>query len=132
MAESSFTCPVCGATSYNPNDVAEGYCGRCHDFTRKRLPPFRDGTLHVCADLCSTCVFRPGNLMHLQPGYVRELVADNLQAESALVCHKTLPYGDHPEVGEALCRGFYDGPWRDTPARRLAEALGIVTEVTLP
>lgn len=29
----SFTCPVCGATSYNPNDVANGYCGACHDFT---------------------------------------------------------------------------------------------------
>lgn len=23
-------CPRCGARSFNPNDVAEGYCGRCH------------------------------------------------------------------------------------------------------
>jgi hypothetical protein len=29
----SFTCPRCGATSYNPNDVLEGYCGACHDWT---------------------------------------------------------------------------------------------------
>lgn len=29
----SFTCPNCGATSYNPNDVAESYCGKCHDWT---------------------------------------------------------------------------------------------------
>ncbi|QGJ92752.1 hypothetical protein QDA04_gp82 [Microbacterium phage Megan] len=27
------TCPRCGATSYNANDVREGYCGRCHDWT---------------------------------------------------------------------------------------------------
>jgi hypothetical protein len=31
----SFTCPrrECGRTSYNPNDVREGYCGACHDWT---------------------------------------------------------------------------------------------------
>jgi ribosomal protein S27AE len=26
-------CPRCGRTSYNPNDVREGYCGACHDWT---------------------------------------------------------------------------------------------------
>lgn len=26
----SFTCPDCGATSYNPNDLRYRYCGRCH------------------------------------------------------------------------------------------------------
>lgn len=29
----SITCPVCGMTSHNPNDVTEGYCGNCHDWT---------------------------------------------------------------------------------------------------
>jgi hypothetical protein len=29
----SFTCPVCGRTSWNQNDVREGYCGSCHDWT---------------------------------------------------------------------------------------------------
>ena len=29
----SITCPVCHLTSYNPNDVSEGYCGNCHDWT---------------------------------------------------------------------------------------------------
>lgn len=32
----SFTCPVCGAQSWNPNDVRYGYCGRCHEFTGDR------------------------------------------------------------------------------------------------
>jgi hypothetical protein len=30
-----FHCPVCGHTSHNPNDVREGYCGHCHDWTRE-------------------------------------------------------------------------------------------------
>lgn len=30
----SITCPRCRRTSWNPNDVREGYCGYCHDWTR--------------------------------------------------------------------------------------------------
>ena|ERR1700729_2020340 len=29
---SKFICPRCGAVSYNPNDIRELYCGRCHVF----------------------------------------------------------------------------------------------------
>lgn len=29
----SITCPRCNMTSYNPNDIREGYCGNCHDWT---------------------------------------------------------------------------------------------------
>lgn len=29
---SSITCPRCGRESFNPNDVAERYCGACHEF----------------------------------------------------------------------------------------------------
>ena len=28
----SYTCPRCGAVSYNRNDIAQRYCGRCHKF----------------------------------------------------------------------------------------------------
>lgn len=31
-AASTFTCPRCGKTSHNPNDVRESYCGSCHQF----------------------------------------------------------------------------------------------------
>ncbi len=27
------TCSACGMTSWHPVDVAEGYCGHCHDWT---------------------------------------------------------------------------------------------------
>lgn len=29
----SITCPDCGSVSFNPNDVEQGYCGRCHWWT---------------------------------------------------------------------------------------------------
>ena len=32
-AQPSVTCPRCQMTSYNPNDIREGYCGNCHDWT---------------------------------------------------------------------------------------------------
>lgn len=32
----TFTCPQCSATSANPTDIAEGYCGVCHDWTAPR------------------------------------------------------------------------------------------------
>lgn len=38
----SITCPKCGATSYNPHDIAERYCGRCNRFQDEEgalLPP---------------------------------------------------------------------------------------------
>ena len=28
----NFTCPLCGAVSYNSNDISNRYCGRCHRF----------------------------------------------------------------------------------------------------
>jgi ribosomal protein L37E len=31
----SITCPQCGRTSYNANDIREGYCGNCNDWTSK-------------------------------------------------------------------------------------------------
>jgi hypothetical protein len=32
----SITCPVCSMTSYHPRDIAEGYCGNCHDWTSRK------------------------------------------------------------------------------------------------
>lgn len=32
------TCPRCGRTSYHPEDIKEGYCGACEDWTTPRPP----------------------------------------------------------------------------------------------
>lgn len=33
VADRQFECPRCGARSSHPEDIANGYCGRCHAFT---------------------------------------------------------------------------------------------------
>jgi hypothetical protein len=32
-----FTCPRCGAVSHHPTDIAERYCGRCHDWPARAV-----------------------------------------------------------------------------------------------
>lgn len=31
-----FECPRCGRVSHHPDDIREGYCGACHDWTARR------------------------------------------------------------------------------------------------
>jgi len=42
---SSITCPRCQWTSYNPDDIRERYCGRCHAFTDAILDAQMDKAL---------------------------------------------------------------------------------------
>jgi ribosomal protein S27AE len=37
-APPSFICPRCGAESFNLNDIAQRYCGRCHVFVDDPTP----------------------------------------------------------------------------------------------
>jgi len=48
--EATFTCPVCGRTSWNPNDARERYCGACHGFTGLPTPEGFRWVLFVPAD----------------------------------------------------------------------------------
>lgn len=38
QAAPSITCPRCGRTSYNPNDVREQWCGNCSDYHPGKMP----------------------------------------------------------------------------------------------
>jgi len=52
------TCPICRMTSYNPTDIAEGYCGNCHDWTTPRMPFTRiehDGPCTFVDGRCIQC-----------------------------------------------------------------------------
>lgn len=40
MTESTYTCPRCRAVSHNPNDLANRYCGWCHQFEDATLTNF--------------------------------------------------------------------------------------------
>lgn len=49
----TFTCPRCEASSAHPRDIAEGYCGRCHDWTGQPIPAElpRAATLYVAGPM---------------------------------------------------------------------------------
>lgn len=67
---------------------------------------------------CATCVFRPGNAMRLPPGRLGELIGDNRATGSLLTCHETT-YGQRPDLGEVMCRGFYDAYAEDSAVAQI-------------
>ena len=50
--------------------------------------------------------------MHLGPERTAAFIRQVLDAGSYVVCHDTLTYGDFPDYGPAICRGFFDA-YRD-------------------
>jgi hypothetical protein len=89
--------------------------------------PYRDGKVHVLSRMCETCIFRPGNKMHLHPGRVAEMVAEATANESCIHCHSTLY---DPTVRPSVCKGFYDR--HATAPLQIAERLGLLVEVDPP
>ncbi|MGI5214846.1 HAD domain-containing protein [Plantactinospora sp. CA-290183] len=81
---------------------------------------------------CDTCVFRPGNLMQLSGGRLRDLVNQTLRDESFIICHETLPYAGpaNNAVKPAICRGFADR--YSTQALQVIERLFGFVEVDPP
>ena len=70
--------------------------------------------------------------MHLGPQHTAEFVRQALDRGTFVVCHQTLTYGDHPDFGPAICRGFFDAFASRSPALRLLRAFGRLTEVDPP
>jgi hypothetical protein len=66
------------------------------------------GKTRLLTHQCRTCIFHPGNRMHLAPGRLKQMVADTLAQGGYIICHDTLPYGEHPDAQPAICRGFAD------------------------
>ncbi|OKI45727.1 hypothetical protein A6A27_37950 [Micromonospora sp. CB01531] len=66
------------------------------------------GKSRLLSRQCDTCIFAPGNRMHLPPGRLRELVTETRRRESFVICHDTLPHYKDPEAKPAICRGFAD------------------------
>lgn len=86
---------------------------------------YRDGHVYVCDSLCSTCVFRPGNLMSLDPGRLRTMVDEARSSESGIICHSTLGTDSN-----AVCRGFYDR--YPTQPLQIASRLGRIRWQAMP
>ncbi|WP_406205408.1 hypothetical protein OH807_30805 [Kitasatospora sp. NBC_01560] len=98
-------------------------------------PPVADpltGEVRVLSDLCTTCVYRPGNLMHLAPGRLRQLAREALAKNGHIVCHSTLPALAPPGTKAAICRGFANAYGPAVYALRMAAAYGRLVEVPPP
>lgn len=79
---------------------------------------------------CGTCVFRPGNLMDLGTGRLKDLVDQAMGKRGFVVCHDTLPHGQFPDAKPAICRGFFEG--YTTDGLQLIERLFGFVEVDPP
>jgi len=85
-------------------------------------PVYRDRKVHVLSEKCSTCIFRPGNLMHLEPGRVRDMIEQCLSKEGGNIpCHKTL------SDERAICRGYFDSYADRDPILALAKAMDVIS-----
>jgi hypothetical protein len=88
------------------------------------------GVVRLCDDLCSTCVFRPGNLMNLGPGRVKEMTDSALADEGHIVCHSTLGTEE-----PAICAGYANLPAakeRSLALRMIAFGLAVVKRIKPP
>lgn len=70
--------------------------------------------------------------MRLQPGRVTSMVREAIAGGGSITCHKTLSYGEYPDYGEAVCRGFYDTVGERTNVIRVINRLGGFREVPPP
>ena len=94
-----------------------------------------DGRVRVLSEQCATCIFRPGNLMHLRRGRLADIVRQCQTRDTNVVCHSTLPAIAPDGVKPAFCRGhverYGDGNFLRV-VRRLAALTGRAAILELP
>jgi hypothetical protein len=89
--------------------------------------------LRVLTVQCQTCILRPGNPMHLQPGRLAELMSEALREGcQGMICHDTLPGLAPDGYAPAVCRGFYDRYGPRNNCIRVMGRLGGITEIAPP
>jgi hypothetical protein len=81
---------------------------------------------------CPVCILRPGDPMHLGPDRLRAITGQALAAGTFVVCHDTLTYGDFPDYGPAICRGFFNAYADRSPALILLRAFQRLIEAPPP
>jgi hypothetical protein len=90
------------------------------------------GLSRLLSERCSTCVMRAGDLMYLGPARLSAFIREALENESYIVCHQTLTYGDHPDFGPAICRGFFDAFGNRSVALIMLQVFDMLQEVNPP
>ena len=122
---SSITCPRCGRTSHNPNDVRERYCGACHVFHGDAHPALAPYAVEVFrldgGGLVATFPFRSFDEAHAGMRRLAQERRGEPDAEGYQVVRTDAPPGS-------------TGLTRDEQERAdaLSEALGDLAEVASP
>lgn len=88
--------------------------------------------LRVLNEQCETCIFRPGNKMHLNKGRVASMVRQCARDQTHITCHETLKTVTGDASTEAVCRGFYDAHGHVSQMIRIAGRLGAIEFVDSP
>ena len=70
-----------------------------------RTNVFDGEKVHVMERKCDTCIYRPGNLMRLDPGRKDAMEAGAIKDQGVIPCHQTI-HGARKQ--QAVCRGFFD------------------------
>jgi hypothetical protein len=99
---------------------------------RQDITDLGTGLSSLLSERCPTCVLRPGDPMNLGPERTAALIRRAIAAGSYVVCHDTLTYGDHPDYGPAICRGFFDGYQGRSRDLLILRAARRLTEVPPP
>lgn len=82
---------------------------------------------------CATCILRPGNLMHLAPGRLAQLMRDAVaEGTQGMICHDTLPGMAPAGYAPALCRGWFDRYGQRSNFVRVMSRIGGIAEVGAP
>lgn len=85
--------------------------------------------VRLCERRCDTCIFRPGNLMRLSEGRLKDMVDSCVRNEGHVTCHDTLTGNDKGLPG-AVCRGWEQHPQASrSMAVRYMQATGLATLV---
>jgi hypothetical protein len=91
---------------------------------------FRDGKVHVLADKCDTCIFKPA-VRPVEGARVASMVRATKDDPGATIpCHATLYRPGKDD--NAICRGWYDRFADADPILAQAKAMDIITFDPVP
>ena len=90
------------------------------------------GLSRLLSERCGTCILSSGDPMHLGPERTAAFIRQVLAERSYVVCHDTVTYGDFPDYGPAICRGFFDAYRTRSAALLILQAGRRLTEVPPP
>jgi hypothetical protein len=115
-----------------PEDPGDPDGGEAAPDWRQDISDPGTGLSRLLSERCGPCILSAGDPMHLGPERTAAFIRQVLAERSYVVCHDTLTYGDFPDYGPAICRGFFDAYRTRSAALLILQAGRRLTEVPPP